>query len=109
MVTGNHPVAVAARDVGILDRAVPDDELDLTVDGLTGQLSKGAPEALAITKQLLRDLPGPDLQEDFRRMAAVSAERFASDEAREGIAALLDKRPPALLTAADAPSTGGRL
>lgn len=107
--TGENFDGLRARDVGLLDRAVHDDELDLTVDTLAGQLSKGAPQALAITEQLLRDLPGPDLQEDFRRMAAVSAERFAADEAREGIAARLDKRPPAWLTAADAPSGGGRL
>lgn len=107
--TGEIFDGLRARDVGLLDRAVADDELDLTVDMLAGRLSKGAPQALAITKQLLRDIPGPDLKEDFRRMAAVSDERFASDEAREGIAALVDKRPPAWLTAADAPSEGGRL
>ncbi len=84
-----------ARQAGLLDRAVPDDRLDAAVDELVDRLSQGAPEALAVTKRLLRDLPGGDLQDDFRRMAAVSAERFGSAEAREGIAALLDKRPPA--------------
>ena len=89
-----------AHEAGLLDRAVADDELDRTVDALVGQLSRGAPEALAITKRLLRDVPGPDLQEDFRRMSAISAERFGSAEAREGIAALLDKRPPAWVASA---------
>jgi methylglutaconyl-CoA hydratase len=84
-----------ARSAGLLDRAVPDDRLDDAVDELVGQLSRGGPEALAATKQLLRDLPGEDLQDDFGRMAALSAERFGSAEAREGIAALLEKRPPA--------------
>jgi methylglutaconyl-CoA hydratase len=84
-----------ARETGLLDRAVADGELDAAVDGLVGQLCAGAPEALAVTKRLLRDLPGPDLQEDFHRTAAVSAERFGSAEAREGIAALLEKRRPA--------------
>ncbi len=84
-----------ARQAGLLDRAVPDDRLDAAVDELVDRLSRGGPEALAVTKRLLRDLPGGDLQDDFRRMAAVSAERFGSAEAREGIAALLGKRPPA--------------
>ncbi|MGK2876175.1 MAG: enoyl-CoA hydratase-related protein [Nocardioides sp.] len=97
-----------ACEVGLLDRAVHDDELDPTVDELVGQLSKGAPEALAVTKQLLRDIPGPDLQEDFRRMALVSAERFTSAEAREGIAALLDKRPPAWVSPIATRSEGVR-
>ncbi|MCA0144149.1 enoyl-CoA hydratase-related protein [Blastococcus sp. LR1] len=84
-----------AREAGLLDRAVPEDRLDATVDELVAQLALGAPEAVAATKQLLRDLPGPDLAADFGRMAALSAERFGSDEAREGIAALLEKRRPA--------------
>lgn len=84
-----------ARAAGLLDRAVPGDQLDAAVDELVGQLALGAPEAVAVTKQLLRDVPGADLAEDFRRMAALSAERFGSAEAREGIAALLEKRRPA--------------
>ena len=93
--TGETFDGMRAHEAGLLDRAVADDELDRTVDALVGQLSRGAPEALAITKRLLRDVPGPDLQEDFRRMSAISAERFGSAEAREGIAALLEKRAPA--------------
>lgn len=84
-----------AQQVGLLDRAVADGELDPRVDELVDQLRRGAPEALAVTKRLLQHVPGPDLAEDFRRMATVSAERFGSAEAREGIAALLEKRPPA--------------
>lgn len=105
--TGETFDGLRARDAGLLDRAVADDELDQTVDVLVGQLCRGAPEALAITKRLLQDLPGPDLDEDLRRMAAVSAERFASAEAREGIAALLGKREPSWATSS-ALTTGGR-
>ncbi|SFT88320.1 methylglutaconyl-CoA hydratase [Geodermatophilus amargosae] len=92
--TGETFDGVRAQQAGLLDRAVADGELDATVDALVESLGRGAPEALAVTKRLLRELPGDDLQEDFRRMAAVSAERFASAEAREGIAALLGKRRP---------------
>ncbi|TFV55131.1 enoyl-CoA hydratase [Geodermatophilus sp. DF01-2] len=93
--TGEPFDGARAQRAGLLDRAVAEDELDATVDALVAQLSRGAPGALAVTRRLLRDLPGPDLQDDLRRMAAVSAERFGSAEAREGIAALLEKRPPA--------------
>jgi methylglutaconyl-CoA hydratase len=93
--TGETFDGVRAQEAGLLDRAVADGELDATVDAFVAQLAQGAPQALAVTKTLLREVPGPDLQEDFRRMAAVSAERFGSAEAREGIAALLEKRRPA--------------
>ena len=92
--TGEQFEGTRARDAGLLDRAVADDELDATVDQFVHALAKGAPGALAATKRLLAELPGPDLQTDFRRMAELSAERFGSAEGREGIAALLEKRPP---------------
>lgn len=92
--TGEPFEGTRAREAGLLDRAVSDDELDGTVDELVHALAAGAPGALAATKRLLAELPGPDLATDFRRMAELSAERFGSAEAREGIAALLEKRPP---------------
>lgn len=92
--TGEPFDGVRAQATGLLNRAVADDELDATVARLVGQLSRGGPRALAVTKRLLRELPGSSLDADFRAMASVSAERFSSDEAREGIAALLDKRTP---------------
>ena len=86
-----------ALAAGLLDRAVDDGELDSTVDGLVERLSYGGPQAVAATKRLLAQVPGPSLAEDFRRMAELSAERFGSDEAREGMAAFREKRPPAWL------------
>lgn len=83
-----------ARAVGLLDRAVAPDELDRAVDELVEQLALGAPGALAATKTLLRELPGERLAEDLRRMGQLSLERFGSAEAREGIAALLERRLP---------------
>lgn len=92
--TGEPFDGARAQEVGLLDRAVADDELDPTVDELVGQLVRGAPGALAATKALLDAVPSGDLAADLRRMEALSVERFGSDEAREGIAALLDKRTP---------------
>ncbi|MGY1829372.1 enoyl-CoA hydratase-related protein [Geodermatophilus sp. SYSU D01180] len=92
--TGEPFHGARAREAGLLDRAVAEGELDATVDALVAQLALGAPEALAVTKRLLRELPGAGLQEDLDRMAALSAERFGSAEAREGITALLEKRRP---------------
>ncbi|MFL6055459.1 MAG: enoyl-CoA hydratase family protein [Actinoallomurus sp.] len=83
-----------AQEIGLLNRAVPREELDATVAHYTDMLLRGAPEALAIAKRLPRTVPGSSVQEDFARMAELSAERFASEEAREGIAAFLEKRDP---------------
>lgn len=91
--TGEPFDGVRAEQVGLLDRAVPEAELDTAVDGLVDALGRGGPEALAATKALLREVPGPSLAEDFARMATLSAERFGSAEGREGIAAFREKRP----------------
>lgn len=95
--TGDPFDGERALAAGLLDRAVADDELDSTVDGLVERLSYGGPQAVAATKRLLAEVPGASLAEDFQRMAALSAERFGSDEAREGMTAFRDKRAPAWL------------
>ena len=56
-------------------------------------LLKGGPEALAITKRLVRDLPQLSFEEGLRQMTALSAQRFTSEEGQEGIAAFMEKRP----------------
>lgn len=96
--TGEPFDGIRAERVGLLDRAVAAEQLDATVDELVAQLALGAPEALAATKRLLREVPGPSLAEDLRRMAELSAERFGSTEGREGVAAFRERRAPAWVT-----------
>ncbi|MBV8539452.1 MAG: enoyl-CoA hydratase/isomerase family protein [Pseudonocardiales bacterium] len=89
--TGETFDATRALAIGLLNSAVPADQLDSEVDRYTGMLIKGAPQALALTKQLPRGRPTPD----FAAMLELSAARFASAEAQEGIRAFTQKRPPA--------------
>lgn len=79
---------------GILNAAVPAAELDATVERYVAAIRQGAPGALAGAKRLLRDLPGMSLHAAFEEAARRSAEHFASDEAREGMTAFAEKRPP---------------
>lgn len=93
--TGEVFDAARAVEIGLITRAVPADELDATVEHYAGMLVKGGPESLAITKRLVRDLPGVSFEEGLRRMTALSAQRFTSEEGQEGIAAFMAKRPAA--------------
>lgn len=95
--TGEVFDARRAREIGLLNRAVPAGELDATLAHYAGMLVRGAPGALAAAKRLPRIVPALTVEEGFARMAELSAERFASAEAREGIAAFLDKRDPSWL------------
>lgn len=96
--TGRPFGAMHAAAIGLVDAAVADDEVEATVDGFVDDLLLGGPEALAATKRLLAEVP--DLTEDvaLARMSVLSAERFASAEATEGIAAWRMKRLPSWAT-----------
>ena len=56
-------------------------------------LSQGAPRALATTKKLLDEVAGRP--NDLRGAAAISAATRLSNEAKEGIRAFVENRPPA--------------
>ncbi|MEU6998505.1 enoyl-CoA hydratase-related protein [Nonomuraea sp. NPDC046570] len=94
LMTGEVFDAARAQQIGLLNRAVPAEELDATVAHYAAMLVKGGPESLAITKRLVRDVPSLSFEEGLRQMAALSAQRFTSEEGQEGIAAFMDKRPP---------------
>lgn len=94
LMTGEVFGAAKAVEIGLLTRAVPQEELDASVAHYAGMLIKGGPEALAITKRLVRDIPAVPFEEGLRRMTELSAERFTSEEGQEGIAAFMAKRPP---------------
>ena len=96
--TGEPFDGARAAQVGLLDRVVAEAELDAAVDELVARLVLGGPQALAATKTLLQELPGPSLADDLSRMSALSRERFGSAEGQEGIAASRDKRLPSWVT-----------
>jgi methylglutaconyl-CoA hydratase len=92
--TGEVFDAVRAVAAGLVNSAVENDVLDEEVRRYVDLLMRGAPGALAATKALLRRGSSGSMAEDFAAMAALSAERFASLEGREGVAAFAEKRRP---------------
>ncbi|NUW43987.1 enoyl-CoA hydratase-related protein [Nonomuraea rhodomycinica] len=100
LMTGEVFDAARAVEIGLLSRAVPAEELDAAVAHYADMLVKGGPEALAITKRLVREVPAMPFEEGLRRMTALSAQRFTSQEGQEGIAAFMAKRPPSWVPAA---------
>jgi methylglutaconyl-CoA hydratase len=94
MLLGNRMTGADAARMGLVNRAVPADELDDVVDGFVADLLAGGPDALAATKRLLTQVPGMPTQEAFDWTAKLSADLFRSDEAIEGMRAYLEKRSP---------------
>ena len=93
--TGEVFSAQRAAEIGLLNACAPADELDAAVDRYVAAILKGAPGALGGAKQLVRDVPGmADVDAAFEAMSVRSATYFASEEAREGMTAFAEKRPP---------------
>ena len=93
--TGQTFDATRAVAVGLLNAAVPADDLDAETARYVELLRLGAPAALAATKALLHRPLGDDLDAAFTAMQQLSAHHFASAEGQEGMAAFAEKRPPA--------------
>lgn len=85
---------VRAAEIGLVNAAVDDHELDAATAAYVADLVKGGPIALGATKALLRRTPSPVLAEDLAELLETSAHFFASDEGQEGILAFGEKRPP---------------
>ena len=92
--TGEVFGAARAAEIGLLTRAVPEAGLDEETGRYAGLLLRGAPGALAATKTVLREAGTLPMAEGLARMAVLSADRFASAEAQEGMAAFAEKRDP---------------
>jgi enoyl-CoA hydratase len=92
--TGETFEAVAAADSGLITFAVPDTAvLDEAVAEIVDALRACSPQGLAETKRLTTRAPRRAFAEYAHEMRALSARLFASSEAREGMAAFLQRRP----------------
>ena len=91
---GNRFTATEAARMGLITAAVPAHRLDAAVDAATADLLAGSPQALAAAKKLLERVPALGFDEALEWAGSLSAELFASEEAAEGMAAYLEKRPP---------------
>jgi methylglutaconyl-CoA hydratase len=80
--------------LGLLARTVPADGLDAAVEAEVAPYLSTAPGAVARAKRLVRRL-GPAIDAAvIEESIAALAEAWATDEAREGIAAFFEKRKP---------------
>ncbi|NDK91372.1 enoyl-CoA hydratase family protein [Gordonia desulfuricans] len=94
--TGETFDPATAEQIGLLTRACATaDDLDTEVAAILAGIGKASPQGLAASKRLTTASILRDFDRDARLRAEESAALFGSDEAREGMAAFLGKRPPA--------------
>ena len=86
--------AAAAAAMGLVNRVLPDAELDAFVDDWARRLAAGPPLALAASKRLLQDSLGSSLEEALEAEAEAQVRNFASADTAEAMRAFLEKREP---------------
>jgi methylglutaconyl-CoA hydratase len=94
MLTGESFSAQRAVALGLINRAIPESELDGETDRYAAMLSRGAPNALAATKLLSRSERHSTLAQEHEELLTLSARHFGSEEGREGIRSFREKRQP---------------
>ncbi len=91
-VTGETFDADRAVAIGLVTEAA--DDVTSTVNAVAADLAKASPQGLAASKALTTTAVLAGFDRDAGRLAEESARLFVSDEAREGMLAFLQKRPP---------------
>ncbi len=86
--------AQEAERLGIVNRVVPVDRLDSTVDDWAHRLAQGPPLALKMTKRLLDDGLTSSLDQALQAEGMAQTVNFASADTAEAMQAFLEKREP---------------
>lgn len=89
--TGETFDGAAAADMGLVSISVPEDELDAELDRALADLRKGHPQGLREAKRLTNADLLRRIDQDGDAMVALSSRLFASDAAREAMAAFLSR------------------
>ncbi len=95
-ITLTNPMLSAsdALDIGLITRVVPDDALHDEARALAGQLAAGAPRALAAAKRLMWSGLGSRVEAALPEEARTVSELSGTADAREGLAAVIERRAP---------------
>jgi len=86
--------AERAYEIGLVNRIVPVGELENEAQKIATFILQGAPSAITNSKRLIEELWSTSVQEDIELALRHHLEARESTEAKEGIAAFLEKRPP---------------
>jgi len=83
-----------ALEMGLVNRVLPDGEVDAFVEDWARKLAAGPPIALAQTKRLLNNALNVTLEEALDDEAAAQTINFATSDTAEAMRAFIEKREP---------------
>jgi methylglutaconyl-CoA hydratase len=95
LLLGAEPIdAVEAHRIGVYHELTGPDQVWARAHELAAQCARSAPEALQLTKKLLNETIGEQLETLLTAGAAASATARTTEAAKEGLTAFLEKREP---------------
>ena len=94
LLTGDPLTAAEAERIGLVNHVVPAAELDAQAMAFAARLAAGAPLAVRYTKLAVNKLVKDALNVAFDTSTALELLTFHSEDHREALAALREKRPP---------------
>lgn len=94
LLTNPTLTAAVALDIGLLTKVVPDDALHDEALALARTLAACAPQAVGATKRLVWNGVGAALETRLPEEARTVSELSGTADAREGLAAVIERRPP---------------
>lgn len=86
--------AHAAKEGGLLSQVLPDDQLMESAMTAAQKMVMQPPEAVKVTKALMKNDLNITVQETILKEAKEFATRLKSDEAKEAMSAFMEKRKP---------------
>ena len=94
MFFGDALSATDAERLGLVNRVVPDGELDKTAREWAARLAAGPTRALALTKQLVNASLDSDRATAFAAEATAQEINMTTADAQEGVASFVERRSP---------------
>jgi enoyl-CoA hydratase/carnithine racemase len=86
--------AEEAEGFGLVNRVVPDAELDTFVDAWARRLAEGPTLALSMTKTLLNNSMAVSMDQALEDEARAQSANFGTRDTREALTAFVERRPP---------------
>ncbi len=94
LMTGDVIDAEAAAAMGLINRAVPADQLTAETMALAHRIAANSGAVLALGKTAVREQAGADLTAAYARASRAMVDNLMLNDGREGLAAFAQKRHP---------------
>jgi enoyl-CoA hydratase/carnithine racemase len=95
VLTGDTMTAEQAQDYGLVNRVVPEKELEQAVEELLTKLSQQSGPVLQLTKRAILEAMGKTFRDALRNTEDIFLNELSKlEDPREGLRAVLEKRKP---------------